>query len=62
MIAINNRHVTDVPSVEGKKIIEVWTHNEMVWPEGAPEKVSCFARGYWINDYPWTNHYAWRNN
>ena len=40
MITINNKQVADVPSVEGKKIIEVWTHNEMVWPEGSLEKIS----------------------
>lgn len=63
MIKINNRQVIDVPNVKGKKIIEVWTHNEMVWPDNGeiPEKISCFAKGFWINDYPWTNHYAWRN-
>lgn len=23
---------------------------------------SCFAQGYWINSYGWTNDQGWKNN
>lgn len=46
------------------KIREVWVRDEKVWPEDeeTDDIISCFARGYWIPDYPWTSSLGWKNN
>lgn len=56
MIIINNKKVIDVPN----KIIGVYVNGFMVWPE-LDDIFSCFAKGYWINLYPWTDTFDWKN-
>ena len=61
MIIIRN----DPELLDILKIREVWVRGEKVWPEdndSDDEIESCFARGYWIPEYPWTSSLGWKNN
>lgn len=61
MIIVNNgKKVVDVPTRDTR---EVWVNGYMVWPEKLDDDIiSCFARGYWIDEYPWTDSLGWKNN
>lgn len=57
MIRINNRGIAAIYK-NGKNILSVYTHGHLVWPE-ILEILSCYANGYWIDDYPWTDDTPW---
>ncbi len=39
-------------------MVAVYYGAHLVW-----EKVqSCFGKGYWLNEKPWTNEIGWKNN
>lgn len=42
---------------QGKKIIAVYAGSYLVWLLF----LSCFGRGYWINELPWSNEDGWKN-
>ena len=57
MIRIGNKSVIAI--YRGTTPINrVYTHAQLVWPEGA-DIMSCFAAGYWIDEYPWTDELSW---
>ncbi len=41
----------------GKDIISVYMAMKEVWTLF----LSCFGRGYWINDLPWVDTDVWKN-
>lgn len=41
-----------------RAIAFVYRGARLVWQAIA----SCFGAGFWINDYPWKNEDAWKNN
>ena len=44
--------------VSGKVITAVYKGGVLVW-----EAVnSCFGKGFWIGEKPWSNEDAWKNN
>jgi hypothetical protein len=45
----------------GKQIIEVHKHIDNEWRVVWMYIQSCFGRGYWINDKPWSNTDGWIN-
>ena len=38
-------------------LTEVYHRKYLIWQAAR----SCFGSGYWINDRPWLNEDAWRN-
>ena len=41
----------------GKNIVSVFMNLKEVWTAF----LSCFGRGYWINELPWVDTDAWKN-
>lgn len=51
---------------KGLPITSVYIRGQKVWPEELEpiipiieEVISCFAKGYWIDEYPWTDDLPW---
>lgn len=42
---------------EGRPIAAVYKGLQLLWQYIR----SCFGRGYWINDKPWSNENGWAN-
>lgn len=42
----------------GREIVSVYKGLQLVWSAIR----SCFGKGFWINDKPWVNNDAWKNN
>lgn len=66
MIVIKRKKVVDVPRSDAK-VLGVFVRGHQVWPDIIIDPDddlihSCFARGYWINEEPWTDNYGWKNN
>lgn len=41
-----------------KVIAAIYKGGKLLW-----EAIkSCFGKGLWLNDYPWDNQDAWKNN
>ena len=61
-IYINGRKVGQI-YYEGLPIVAVYARGQLVWPEDIPPVIedifSCFAMGYWIDNYPWTEDTPW---
>ena len=60
MIHINNHDIAGVYS-GSKDIVAVYSGSKLVW-EKTPSIVeiqSCFAKGYWDDQNPWTDDAAW---
>jgi len=43
---------------QGKDIIAVHADSKEVWALF----LSCFGRGYWVDELPWVDTDAWENN
>lgn len=43
---------------DGREIVSVYKGLQLVWSAIR----SCFGKGFWINDKPWVNNDAWKNN
>lgn len=57
MIKKNNKDTAAI--YRGSRAIAfVYKGARLVWQAVA----SCFGAGYWINNYPWSNADAWKNN
>ena len=41
-------------------IIKIYYKENIVWEKDQIIK-SCFANGYWIDEYPWTDNTPWTN-
>ena len=57
MIHINNHDITGVYS-GSRDIIRVYSGLQLVWSK-ITEILSCYANGYWIDDYPWVDDNKW---
>ena len=44
--------------VEQTPIMEIYRGKRLIYQAIR----SCFGNGYWINDKPWLNEDAWKNN
>lgn len=58
MIKKQNNDILNI-CINGQKVLSVYTQGQLVWSNEIP---SCFANGYWIDTYPWTNNTPWYNN
>lgn len=60
MIHINNHDIIGVYS-GSKDIVAVYSGLKLVWSklEEIKEIMSCYAKGYWDDRYPWTDDTAW---
>lgn len=56
-IYTNGRRVISLYT-EGRPIIAVYTNGEKIWPD-ISMLLSCYANGYWIDEYPWTDNTPW---
>jgi hypothetical protein len=53
---VDNRSITTI--LKGHRhIAAVYQGARLIWQYIR----SCFGRGYWINEKPWSNTDAWRN-
>lgn len=57
MIHINNHDITGVYS-GSRDIIRVYSGLHLVWSK-ITEILSCYANGYWMDEYPWTDDTPW---
>ena len=55
MINIGNRELNAV-YIGNIPIISIYIGNELIWPTALS---SCFASGYWVDEYPWTDDFQW---
>lgn len=66
MIVLGNfsKEIKEIWIFFGGELIKVWPETtEKEDPEIIEEDIiSCFARGYWISQYPWTELLGWKNN
>ena len=54
----NNEHRRVVTIIkENKYIASVYQGSRLIWQYIR----SCFGRGYWINEKPWSNTDGWKN-
>ena len=44
--------------VGSKAVSAVYIGAKKVWSDIR----SCFGSGFWVNEKPWINHEAWKNN
>ena len=58
MIKVNGSDIIGVYYL-GTPILAVYINGEKIWPGDNPDVYSCFAAGYWIDDYPWTDDDSW---
>ena len=48
---------------KGYPLKMVYRKGYLVWSKDSGEEAgSCFGRGYWVNQLPWLNKDAWKNN
>lgn len=59
MIHINNHDIIGVYS-GSKIIVRVYNGLKLVWSK-VTEVLSCYANGYWMDNYPWTDNTPWNN-
>jgi hypothetical protein len=63
-IYINGRRVDQI-YYGSLPIAAVYTQGQRIWPENISpiikDILSCFAAGYWIDNYPWTNDLPWED-
>lgn len=56
-IKVNGKDITFV-AVGQKAIATIYQGSKLVW-----EAIrSCFGKGFWVNEQPWSNDDAWKNN
>lgn len=56
-IFVKNKEITSI-NAKNKVITSVYKGVQLVW-----EAIrSCFGKGHWINNYPWSNEDAWKSN
>jgi len=45
------------------EVMAVYKARQLVWQkisdQPLPELLSCFALGYWADEYPWTDDLSW---
>lgn len=47
---------------KGRETTEVWLFVKGAWRVVWELIRSCFGRGFWVNEQPWNNEDAWKNN
>ena len=57
MININQNNITGI-YIDSKDIVSVYVGSRLVWNK-ITELSSCYANGYWIDEYPWTDDTTW---
>lgn len=58
-IVINNGGVLAVFR-DTEAVLRIMLNGEKIWPL-VEDVLSCFAQGYWIDDYPWTDDTPWKD-
>lgn len=50
--------------VGNESIAAVYYNGRLIWPitNEYGELLSCYANGYWIDEYPWTDDTPWADN
>ena len=56
-IFTKNKEISSIYA-SNKSVVCVYKGDKLLW-----EAVnSCFGKGYWIDEKPWNNEDAWKNN
>lgn len=56
MIYKNGKDITGI-HIDKKEITSVYSGKNLVWELN--NVISCYAKGYWIDDNPWTDDTTW---
>ena len=59
-IHINQRSIGSIYH-NGRAIKSVFEGKRLVWTSDS-QILSCYANGYWIDEYPWTDNTPWKSN
>lgn len=59
MINRNQRLIGSI-YYNGRAIKAVYAGQHLVWTKDS-QILSCYANGYWIDEYPWTDNTPWKN-
>jgi len=55
MIKVSNKDLLAVMFGD-KQVFAIYANGYKLWPSII---LSCFANGYWIDEYPWTDDLPW---
>jgi len=55
MIKFTDKDLLDV-KLGTKQILAIYTKGQKLWPDIL---TSCYANGYWIDEYSWTDNTPW---
>ena len=58
MIRINNLNISNI-YVGSKSIKAVYRNGRLIWNKINNNLQSCFANGYWNDQYPWRDDLPW---
>lgn len=50
--SVKAAYIGDIP------VSAMYFNEERIWPDMVGG-ISCFANGYWIDEYPWTDDLPW---
>lgn len=56
-IYIKGRYISDIHTNQ-RSVKAVYINGRRVWPK-TYLIISCFANGYWEDQYPWTDDKSW---
>ena len=56
MITFNSKEISTI-YINNKSIVEIRKNLIIVWQAIK----SCFGKGFWINNKPWSNKDGWKN-
>lgn len=59
MIKVYNNNISSA-YLGDRAIISIYLGTQLLWPDNSLIK-SCFAQGYWIDEYPWTDDLPWKD-
>lgn len=45
-----------------RPILAIFAKNQKIWPATPDAILSCYANGYWMDQYPWTDNTPWTEN
>lgn len=51
-----NKEVVDI-IIKGKRVSQIFQGIKLIYSY----LKSCFGKGFWVNDKPWNNSEAWKN-
>jgi hypothetical protein len=56
----NKREINSIYR-NGRSIMNVYRNGRVIWSNAVNVIKSCFALGYWIDKYKWTDDKGWKD-